>query len=116
VPAGALVHIPRFPATLHARQSIVHAELQQYPSTQFPLTHSPSPLHVVPSTFLHTPLPSHWFDPVQMFVGLLSVWPAATLLQLPDALHTLQALSQADSQHTLSTQKLLKQAPLLLHD
>jgi len=69
-------------------------------------------------TFLHTPLPSHSFDPVQMFVGLLSVCPAGTLLQIPTLpleLHDLHALLQADSQHTPSTQKLLRQEPLLLH-
>jgi len=50
-----------------------------------------------------------------MFVGLLSVCPAETLLQVPAALHTLQALLQADSQHTPSAQYPLKHGPLLLH-
>jgi len=111
-PAPTLLHVPD---ALHTLQALLQADSQQTVSTQYPLKHSEGPLHVVPSTFLHTPLPSHSFDPVQMFAGLLSGCPAETLPQVPAALHTLQALLQADSQHTPSAQCPLKQGPSLLH-
>ena len=81
----------------------------------WPLAQSESIVQGSPLLSLQSPLPSHWLDPVQMFVGLLSVCPAETLLQVPAALHTLQALLQADSQHTPSAQYPLKHGPLLLH-
>ena len=52
-------HIPSAPccftAALHERQRPSHPPMQQTPSTQDPLTHSPLLLQSSPAFFLHTP-------------------------------------------------------------
>jgi len=104
--------MPVFPFE-HAWQSPVHAVLQQTPSTQLPLKHSVAPLHVVPTTFLQIPMLSHWLLPMQRFVGTLSWLPAGKLLHVPTVpvtAHDRHATSQAELQHTPSTQKSLRQA------
>jgi hypothetical protein len=55
-PAATLAHIPGLPARLHARQVPQLPALQQTPSTQLPLVHSPPALHVAPSACLATQL------------------------------------------------------------
>jgi len=48
----------------------VHAVLQQTPSTQLPLRHSAFIEHEAPLSFLHVPIPSQEFVPVQVNIPL----------------------------------------------
>jgi hypothetical protein len=106
-PAGTLVHTPSEAATLQAEHVPAHAELQQYPSTQFPRMHWASSVQVwpLPLVFLQTPMPSQTLLPVQVATGLLSVLPLATLVHVPGVarLHDWHAPQLADPQHTPST-------------
>ena len=58
---GAGPHVPRFPGTLHAWQSVgllpPHAVPQQTLSSQMPDLHSLVPLHVEPGSFLFAQAP-----------------------------------------------------------
>jgi hypothetical protein len=45
--------MPSPPVTLHAWHCPLHALPQQNPSTQNPLAHSPSPLHVFPCALMN---------------------------------------------------------------
>jgi hypothetical protein len=61
---GMLAHVPFVPApaaTEHARQVPAHASLQQTPSAQKPLEHSPPRTHTCPAAFLA----AHRFDALQ---------------------------------------------------
>jgi hypothetical protein len=55
VPSGTAVQTPTLPARLHFSHVPPHRALQQTPSAQKPLKHSPSPPQAKPSFFLHTP-------------------------------------------------------------
>jgi hypothetical protein len=116
-PDAMFEQVPTEPATLQAWHVVVHASLQQTPSTQLPLTHSFADPHVAPRIFLHTPLPSHWFWPVQTLVGLLSGCMAGILLHvptLPVTLHALHAVLHELLQQTPSAQLLFKHVLLTL--
>jgi hypothetical protein len=105
-----------FAAAEHAWHVPAHAALQQLPSTQKPLVHSLAAAQACPLIFLQIPLPSHVLVPLH--TGLVSVPPAATLVQvptLPTALHTLQSVLQAALQHTPSAQKPLRHSVPALH-
>ena len=52
MPKGWSIHIPSDPATLQASQIPPQEALQQYPSTQWPKSQSPSKLHVSPKPSL----------------------------------------------------------------
>jgi hypothetical protein len=51
-PAGTTVQLPRLPARLQASQLAPHGVLQQKPSAQKPLMHSPPPAQAEPFDFL----------------------------------------------------------------
>ena len=72
-PAQVMEHVPTRPVTLHELHNVVHAVLQQTPSTQKPVRHSPAAPQPCPWIFLQLPLPSHWLLPVHAATGLLSV-------------------------------------------
>jgi len=84
VPMGTSEQVPTVPATLHARHVVVHVALQQTPSTQNVDTHSVPPPHVLPSDFLHVPLPSHASLPLTLHAELMAV---GGFDGLPCALH-----------------------------
>jgi hypothetical protein len=110
-----LLHVPTLPVTLHDVQVAVHKALQQTPSAHWPVKHSDPMAHGAPLTFLQTPLASHWFIPVQTFVGKLSVWPAGVLLHVPTdpaTLHDRHAVVQELLQQTPSAQKPLRHVAL----
>lgn len=73
-------HIPRLPATSHARQFEVHVVLQQVPSMQWPERHCESPVHVCPFERKHEPLPLQTIGAAQV-PGSLA--PVATFAQEP---------------------------------
>jgi hypothetical protein len=100
-------HVPGCPERSHRWHVPPQASLQQKPSTQFPLKHSPAPLHRSPWTFLHAPAPSHCDPPPHAFVGYPSVCPTGRLVHTPtdpSTLHALQVAVQSLSQHFPSTQ------------
>jgi len=69
-PIGTLLHVPTDPAILQALQSPVHDELQQTPSMQLPLMHSPEIVHVVPfEKAAQLPAPLHVVAPAHSFAG-----------------------------------------------
>ena len=69
-PVGTLLHDPIDPAILQALQSPVHDELQQTPSVQLPLRHSPPIVHVTPfENKAQLPAPLHVAAPAHSFAG-----------------------------------------------
>src|SRR5690242_17350038 len=58
LPDGTGTHMPAILPALQKVQAPVQSLLQQTPSAQWPLTHSPALLQDVPSTFLQAP-PTH---------------------------------------------------------
>jgi hypothetical protein len=71
VPLDTLLQVPIEPARLQARQSVVHALLQQTPSAQNVLTHSVGIPQAVPLDFLHVPDPSHALFPFSLHAVLM---------------------------------------------
>lgn len=63
VPSGIFEHVPTEPVTAQLWHVVVHALLQQTPSTQKLLMHSEAREQVCPAFFLHVPLPLHTFVP-----------------------------------------------------
>src|SRR5262249_28789525 len=93
-PACRFTQVPSLPATLHAWQVLVHALLQQMPSTQRLLPHSLAAAHVLPFDFLcipHVALPvQYWSWLSQGVVALWSTEPAIMATHepsLPALLH-----------------------------
>ena len=88
VPAGMNEQVPSTPVTAHDMHWVVHALLQQYPSTQKPLPQSDAPFgHCAPFGFLFDMQEP---EPLQYCIGLshgvVALWscsPAATYVQLP---------------------------------
>jgi hypothetical protein len=50
--------VPGLPVRLQAMHAVLHAVLQQYPSTQEPLVHSPTAMQVWPLSFFGRHLPA----------------------------------------------------------
>ncbi len=113
VPKGMLVQVPCAPIALHTWHVPAQALLQQYPSTQLPIRHSPDTEQGCPTGSLQAPapsVPSHTLAPGQS-VSLLSV-PAIEMPQSPlrpvplsRFVHAPHTVEQAELQHTPSTQK-----------
>jgi len=112
-PAAVAAQLPSEPLTLHAVQAGHDPELQQTPSTQFPLAHCAAPVHVCPLPSLQPPEPSHALVPVQVPTGSLSTCPGAMSLQVPGVvpLQVWQVPQLAELQQTPSTQFPLAQSP-----
>jgi hypothetical protein len=110
-PKGTLEHVPTAPMTLQAEHVAVHVELQQTPSTQNPLTHSPLAAQVLPISPLHALDPLH--DPgLHSFCGSdpFTIGPHVPFVPCPlrAAVHAWHVPPHAVLQQTPSTQKLLK--------
>lgn len=65
---GTFTHVPRLPATLHARHVPEQALLQQTESTQLAFTQSAPEAQFFPFDFLHTPLPSQASPPFWLHI------------------------------------------------
>jgi hypothetical protein len=107
VPSGPL---PFF-ALVHALQALVHAVLQQTPSTQKLLRHSDAAVHAAPFGSLHAPEPLHTSAPLHSLSGS---WPLAMLPQVPSAPENFFAAVHAwhGRLHTLVQQTPSVQKPL----
>src|SRR5436190_10186900 len=105
LPDGTKEHVPRVATRLQVLQVSLQSVLQQTPSAQWPLAHSPNASHCWPRRFLHCWLASHAWSDGQ----LSSPDPTGTLRHLPampGTLHDLHVPVQvACSQQTPSTQK-----------
>jgi hypothetical protein len=106
--AGTLLHVPMVPVTAHDLQTVSHNALQQTPSAQKPLKHSPPAMHEEPVSVLHPPIPSH---DLLVPEHVPSSLPMATFEQVPSEPATLQDLQsavQVVAQQTPSTQCALE--------
>ena len=95
VPASRGAHVPSAAAVLeatHASHKPLHATLQQTPSTQKVLMHSPAAPFVVQAepadSLVQAPAPLQLVTPTHSFAGS---WPLATLVQVPMAPEMLHA-------------------------
>lgn len=59
---GAGAHVPSWPETLHDSQGYLHAPLQQSPSAQMPVRHSPCSAHGLPAAFLGRQMPAEQYS------------------------------------------------------
>lgn len=111
--------VPPVRIALQALQTPVQPRLQQKPSAQKPLEHSPGTEQVWPLSFLQLPLPSHELGPLQ--AGIVSSRPAVMLAQLPLAapvstfVHAWQTLPHMLLQQTPSAHEPLTHCPPVLH-
>jgi hypothetical protein len=136
-PAGTLVQVPSVPLRLHALHAPAQAPLQQVPSTQFPLVHSPPLVHVTPfACFIVQAVPlqkypaTHCPSSVQLVGhaaatplhrygahGGLPAPPMGTFVQVPSCplrLHASHPPPQALSQQRPSAQLPLVHWPTLV--
>ena len=72
-PLGTAVQVPKLPPTLQASHNVVHALLQQTPSTHRVLTHSLPAAQVKPSDFLQLPAPSQALFIPTVHIELIAV-------------------------------------------
>jgi len=108
-------HVPTEPALLHAWQSPLHAELQQFPSTQKPLWHSAFSMHGPLTMSPHAPAPLQLVDPAHSFAGSVFAGTLVHVPRLPVTLHAWQVVPHAVLQQYPSTQLALTQSVATAH-
>ncbi len=110
VPLSAMfVQVPRLPPMLHAWHVPQEAALQQTPSTQLPLEHSPPIAHAWPFVrSAQAPAPLQLVTPAHSFAGSSPFAMFEHVPMLPAMLHALQLVAHEVLQHTPSTQNVLR--------